>query len=125
MVVGSVPDEVAEFFQISCTFRPHYGPGADSASNRNVYQKIFLWGNGQLVCKADNLNISEPYGPPWPIAGIALLLFLMKCLNLEIYTNLNNKLVRFRDRLCGLVVRVPGYRSRGPGSIPGATRFPE
>jgi hypothetical protein len=27
------------------------------------------------------------------------------------------------DCLCGLVVRVPGYRSRGPGSIPGATRF--
>jgi hypothetical protein len=25
--------------------------------------------------------------------------------------------------LCGLVVRVPGYRSRGPCSIPGATRF--
>jgi hypothetical protein len=24
---------------------------------------------------------------------------------------------------CGLVVRVPGYGSRGPGSIPGATRF--
>jgi hypothetical protein len=23
------------------------------------------------------------------------------------------------DRLCGLVVRVPGYRSTGPGSIPG------
>jgi hypothetical protein len=29
------------------------------------------------------------------------------------------------DRLCGIVVRVPGYRSRGPGSIPGATRFSE
>jgi hypothetical protein len=27
--------------------------------------------------------------------------------------------------LCGLVFRVPGYRSRGPGSIPGATRFAE
>jgi hypothetical protein len=27
------------------------------------------------------------------------------------------------DRLCGLVVRVSGYRPRGPGSIPGATRF--
>jgi hypothetical protein len=26
------------------------------------------------------------------------------------------------DRLCGLVVRVLGYRSGGPGSIPGATR---
>jgi hypothetical protein len=25
--------------------------------------------------------------------------------------------------LCGLVVRVPGYRSRSPCSIPGATRF--
>jgi hypothetical protein len=29
------------------------------------------------------------------------------------------------DRLCDLVVRVFGYRSRGPGSIPGATRFSE
>jgi hypothetical protein len=27
--------------------------------------------------------------------------------------------------LCGLVVRVSGYRSRGPGSILGATRFSE
>jgi hypothetical protein len=26
------------------------------------------------------------------------------------------------DRLCGLVVRVLGYRSGGPGSIPGTTR---
>jgi hypothetical protein len=30
-----------------------------------------------------------------------------------------------RDRLCGLMVRVPGYSSRGPGSIPGAARFSE
>jgi hypothetical protein len=27
------------------------------------------------------------------------------------------------DRLCGLVVRVLGYRSGGTGSIPGTTRF--
>jgi hypothetical protein len=33
--------------------------------------------------------------------------------------------ILLRDRLCGLVVRVPGYRSRGPDSIPGATRFSE
>jgi hypothetical protein len=26
------------------------------------------------------------------------------------------------DRLCGLVVRVLGYRSGGPGSIPGTTK---
>jgi hypothetical protein len=29
------------------------------------------------------------------------------------------------DRPCGLVVRVPGYRSRVPGSIPGDPRFSE
>jgi hypothetical protein len=29
---------------------------------------------------------------------------------------------RRMDRLCGLVVRVLGYRSGGPGSIPGTTR---
>jgi hypothetical protein len=28
----------------------------------------------------------------------------------------------FRDRLCGLVVRVLGYRSGGPGSIPDTIR---
>jgi hypothetical protein len=28
----------------------------------------------------------------------------------------------FFDCLCGLVVRVLGYRSGGPGSIPGTTR---
>jgi hypothetical protein len=27
------------------------------------------------------------------------------------------------DRLCGLVVGVPGYRSTAPGSIPDATTF--
>jgi hypothetical protein len=31
----------------------------------------------------------------------------------------------FRDRLCGLVVRVLGYRFGGPGLIPGTTRFSE
>jgi hypothetical protein len=30
--------------------------------------------------------------------------------------------VFYMDRLCGLVVRVLGYRSGGPSSIPGTTR---
>jgi hypothetical protein len=34
-----------------------------------------------------------------------------------------SKVVSKVDRLCGLVVRVPGNRSRGPGLIPRATRF--
>jgi hypothetical protein len=29
------------------------------------------------------------------------------------------------DYLCGQVVRVPGCRFRGPGLLPGATRFSE
>jgi hypothetical protein len=29
------------------------------------------------------------------------------------------------DHLCGIVVRVPGYKSGCPGSIPDATRFSE
>jgi hypothetical protein len=32
------------------------------------------------------------------------------------------KIAQNQNRLCGLVVRVLRYRSRGPGSIPGTTR---
>jgi hypothetical protein len=35
---------------------------------------------------------------------------------------ISNWLYRPVDRLCGLVVRVLGYRSGGPGSIPGTTK---
>jgi hypothetical protein len=38
---------------------------------------------------------------------------------------INHHLILIFDRLCGLVVRIPGYRSIGPGSIPDATRFSE
>jgi hypothetical protein len=41
----------------------------------------------------------------------------------QLHNNNNNN--NNVDRVCGLAVRVPGYRSRGPGSIPGATRFSE
>jgi hypothetical protein len=38
-------------------------------------------------------------------------------------TQVNNDGVYFQsDRLCGLVVRVLGYRSGGPGTSPGTTR---
>jgi len=29
-------------FSLTQFFRPHYGPGVDSASNRNEYQEYFL-----------------------------------------------------------------------------------
>ena len=33
-------------FSLTKSFRPHYGPGVDSVSNRNEYQEYFLWGKG-------------------------------------------------------------------------------
>jgi len=42
-VAGSIPDGVIENFSLTQSFRPHYGPGVDSASNRNEYQEYFLW----------------------------------------------------------------------------------
>jgi len=41
-VAGSIPDGVIGFFSLTQSFRPHYGPGVDSASNRNEYQEYFL-----------------------------------------------------------------------------------
>ena len=41
-VAGSIPAGVSGFFIDIISFRSHYGPGVDSTSNRNEYQKHFL-----------------------------------------------------------------------------------
>ena len=41
-VAGSIPAGVNGIFINIKSFRPHYGPGVDSASNRNEYQEYFL-----------------------------------------------------------------------------------
>jgi len=41
-VAGSIPAVVSGFFIDIKSFRSHYGPGVDSASNRNEYQEYFL-----------------------------------------------------------------------------------
>ena len=41
-VAGSIPADVSGFFIDIKSFRSHYGPGVDSASNRNEYQEHFL-----------------------------------------------------------------------------------
>ena len=41
-VAGSIPAGVSGFFIDIKSFRSQYGPGIDSASNRNEYQVYFL-----------------------------------------------------------------------------------
>jgi len=41
-VAGSIPTSVSGFFIDIKSFRSHYGPGVDSASNRNEYHEHFL-----------------------------------------------------------------------------------
>jgi hypothetical protein len=62
-------------FSLIYSFQPHYGPGVDSASNRNEYQQHFLGGKGGRcvglttlppscadVLKSGNFNLLEPSG---------------------------------------------------------------
>jgi len=41
-LAGSIPDGVNGIFIDIKSFRSHYGPGVDSASNRNEYREYFL-----------------------------------------------------------------------------------
>ena len=41
-IAGSIPAGVIVFFIDIKSFRSHYGPGVDSASNRNEYQEYFV-----------------------------------------------------------------------------------
>jgi hypothetical protein len=43
-------------FSVDLIFQPHYGPGVDSASNRNENQEIFLGYKERLARNADNLS---------------------------------------------------------------------
>jgi len=65
---------------LTWSLRPQYGPGVDSASNRNEYQEYFLGGKGgrcvrlttfALLC-ADCLEIWEPQpaGTLWACPGL-------------------------------------------------------
>ena len=55
-VAGSIPAGVSGFFIHVKSFRSHYGPGVDSASNRNEYQGGFPGGKKRPLRKADNLT---------------------------------------------------------------------
>jgi len=72
------------------SFRSHYGPGVDSASNRNEHQEHFLGGKGgrcvrlttlppscAVVMKSGNLNFLEPSGQLQACNGTGLRLFVL------------------------------------------------
>jgi len=87
-VAGSIPAGVNGFFLDTKSFRSHYGPGVDSASNRNECQEYFLGvKSGRCVrlttlspsCatvkKSGSLNFLEPSGPVQACNGTALPFF--------------------------------------------------
>ena len=88
-VADSIPDGVTGFFIDIKSFRSHYGPGVNAASNRNEYQDYFLGGKGgrcvrltayhhpvPLSRNLRNLNFLERSGPLQACNGTALPLQL-------------------------------------------------
>ena len=87
------------YIYIIKSFRSHYGPGVDSASNRNEYQEYFLGVKAArcvrlttlppscaVVTKSGSLNFLEPSGPFQACNGTDLNLLYIYIYILFIYT---------------------------------------
>jgi len=59
-VAGSIPDGVIGIFIDIKSFRSHYGPGVDTASNRNEFQEHFLESKGGRCVKLTVYHFPVP-----------------------------------------------------------------
>jgi len=118
-----------EFFIDIKSFRSHYGPGVDSASNRNEYHEHFLGGKGdwcvRLTTYHHPLPLSQNLGTltSWnilghsrPVTGLPYLLPYKLCrgtsnhaAELQYFTNY---VTEMGDR-GGTAVKVLCYKSEG------------
>jgi hypothetical protein len=86
-----------------------------SCKNWNMCTYIHAQKN-DAVSKVDKKCISYPTRAQLTTVQVShTLITILQCVHLGHTTHPHGN-----DRLCGLVVRVPGYRSRGPGSSPSA-----
>jgi len=99
-VAGSIPACVSGFFIGIKSFRSHYGPGVDPATNRKEYQEYLLGVKSgrcvrlttlppscAVVTKSGSLNFLEPSGPVQACNGTALP-FYHKCARIHVKSQL-------------------------------------
>ena len=117
-------------FSLTYSFRSHYGPGVDSASNRNKYQEHFLGVKAvgayswqpyhhpvPLSSNRGTLTLWNPLGHSRPVTGLLYLHSLTSVLHEGVWS------MSRPDRLPpGKETRYPLYRLGGPHGRSGRLR---
>jgi hypothetical protein len=99
----------------------HYLSAEDWKAAVSMYRASSMWEDAYRVRQSDYLTHSLNFTLPGDkVVNLLLsqddstILLAIICIHIILL-----------GRPCGPVVRVTGYRFRGPGSIPGATKFSE